>query len=124
MTNMSKDCLKQIRLDSQTLSGRDALAGIMRKELDLPQSFTGNLDAFSDYLGEVVDDTVFEVEASFAEGADGPARLRVCGWDASLSCKRAYSAVLLGSYSSCERRSSLSAWAWFGCAHKFLILWS
>lgn len=67
---MSKDCLKQIRLDSQTLSGRDALAGIMRKELDLPQSFTGNLDAFSDYLGEVVDDTVFEVEASFAEGAD------------------------------------------------------
>ena len=70
MTIMSKECLKQIRLDAEVLSEREALAEIMKKELDLPQSFSGNLDALSDFLSEVVEDTVFEAEASYADSLD------------------------------------------------------
>lgn len=64
---MSKTLLKQIRLDPELLCDRDAMASFMKRELDLPVWFGGNLDALSDVLSEVTEETVFEVDIRSVE---------------------------------------------------------
>lgn len=55
--------LRQIRLDPERLKDKESLAQYMKDALELPDSFSGNLDALSDYLSEVTQETVFEVES-------------------------------------------------------------
>ena len=59
---MDNTGLKQIRLDPEQLADKEAMTAFMERELDLPEWFGGNLDALSDVLSEVSDETVFVVE--------------------------------------------------------------
>lgn len=72
---MSKTELRQIRLDSDTLSDRERMAFVMKRELDLPESFNGNLDALADLLSEVTEETVFEVETGTLDRSGTDERL-------------------------------------------------
>ena len=60
---MNKTGLKQVRLDPMMIGDRDSMAQYMKRELDLPGWFGGNLDALMDCLTEVQEETVFEIEA-------------------------------------------------------------
>jgi RNAse (barnase) inhibitor barstar len=64
---MSKAGLRQIRLSPDHLADREKTALFLKQQLGLPDWFNGNLDALADLLGEVSEETVFEVEADQAE---------------------------------------------------------
>ena len=59
---MSDQLIRRIVLTSEKIGSREAMAAFMKKELELPEYFGGNLDALSDLLSEVCVETVFEVE--------------------------------------------------------------
>ena len=60
---MSEMVIRQVRLDPEVLSDREAMALYMKQELDLPEWFGGNLDALADVLSEVSEETAFVMEA-------------------------------------------------------------
>ncbi len=61
---MNKNDLKIIRLMPEELTDKESMTAFMRLHLELPEWFGGNLDALSDVLGEVSQETVFEVDIS------------------------------------------------------------
>ena len=70
---MSEMILKQVRLDPEVLSDKESMALYMKRELDLPEWFGGNLDALADVLSEISVETAFVAEAGslpafYAEG--------------------------------------------------------
>lgn len=62
MSNPNSTGLKQIRLDPALLRDKECMTQFMKQHMSLPEWFGGNLDALSDVLGEVSEETVFEVE--------------------------------------------------------------
>ena len=70
---MSKTILRLVRLDPEVLFDKESIALYLKKELDLPAWFGGNLDALADVLSEISEETAFVVEitslpAFYAEG--------------------------------------------------------
>ena len=64
---MKNTYLTQIRLNPWMLGSRESMTRCMKQELDLPDWFGGNLDALSDVLSEVSEETVFEVETRYMQ---------------------------------------------------------
>ncbi len=60
---MNEKELKLIRLEPEKLKDRSYFALYMKQELGLEGPFSGNLDALADYLSEVTQETVFEVDS-------------------------------------------------------------
>lgn len=70
---MSEMSLRQVLLDPVALADKESMALYLKKELDFPEWFGGNLDALSDVLSEISEETAFVVEAGalpafYAEG--------------------------------------------------------
>lgn len=64
---MTDRLLRRVVLTAQKISDRSSMAAFMKEELDLPEYFGGNLDALSDLLSEISQETVFELEESELE---------------------------------------------------------
>ncbi len=59
---MSENILKRVALDPVYLCDKESMAAFMKEHLVLPEYFGGNLDALSDVLSEICEETVFEVK--------------------------------------------------------------
>ena len=71
----SEKGLRLIRLDPDTITDKDRLADFMKREMGLPDSFSGNLDALADYLSEISEETTFEIESRIYDRAIADTRL-------------------------------------------------
>ena len=72
---MNKTGLRQIRLDPKVIADKDRMTDFMKRELSLPESFHGNLDALADLISEVSEETVFELETGVLDRFDKDERL-------------------------------------------------
>ena len=63
---MSEYLIRRIILTADAVRDKESMASFMKEQLDLPDYFGGNLDALSDLLSEVSQETVFEVEETEA----------------------------------------------------------
>ena len=61
---MSETILRQVRLVPDMLADKETMAWYLKKELDLPEWFGGNLDALADVLSEISEETAFVAEAA------------------------------------------------------------
>ena len=59
---MSDRFIRRILLTEEKIRDKEAMAAFMKDALMLPDYFGGNLDALSDLLSEVTEETVFEIE--------------------------------------------------------------
>ena len=54
----------KIIIDGRNIDNRDDFFAAFSRQMPLPDYFGGNLDALSDLLSEVTEETVFEIEES------------------------------------------------------------
>ena len=61
---MTDHLIRRVVLTNEKIGSRESMASYMKEALQLPEYFGGNLDALSDLLSEVSEETVFEIEDS------------------------------------------------------------
>ena len=61
---MTDHLIRRVVLTGDNIGSRESMASFMKEALQLPDYFGGNLDALSDLLSEVTEETVFEIEDS------------------------------------------------------------
>ena len=61
---MTDHLIRRVVLTGDNIGSRESMASFMKEALQLPDYFGGNLDALSDLLSEVTEETVFEIEES------------------------------------------------------------
>ena len=68
---MTDHLIRRVVLTNEKIGSRESMASYMKEALQLPEYFGGNLDALSDLLSEVSEETVFEIEGSELAGMPG-----------------------------------------------------
>lgn len=61
---MTDPLIRRVVLTNEKIGSKESMASYMKEALQLPEYFGGNLDALSDLLSEVSEETVFEIEDS------------------------------------------------------------
>ena len=61
---MTDQLIRRVVLTGGDICDRESMASFLKEALQLPEYFGGNLDALSDLLSEVSEETVFEIEDS------------------------------------------------------------